>query len=171
MKTVAGGRRTTDGVWLINLCRDWKNPWQWSSLTGDYANSGLRFAFTSTPAPAVRFRFDGHPAWTPHTQVLTVRNPTDKPLELKAAMRLFRNVMPELNRQDRFALVPGESRELTIAVEENDPTTVFELSASVTDAFRRDRLDDGEQSVLVRRRCGEGCPVDWHLSSRRPFSG
>ena len=33
MGQVAEKRRTTDGAWRINLTRDWKHPWQWSSLS------------------------------------------------------------------------------------------------------------------------------------------
>lgn len=45
MNMVENGRKTTDGVWSINLCRDWKNGWEWSSLTGGYPNSGFHYAY------------------------------------------------------------------------------------------------------------------------------
>ena len=52
MKMAGPARKTTEGVWQINLCRDWKSDWAWSSLApGGYDKSGLRFVFTKEPAP------------------------------------------------------------------------------------------------------------------------
>jgi len=45
---MADARKTTDGVWAINICRDWKNPREWSSPIGGHAQSGARLTFTST---------------------------------------------------------------------------------------------------------------------------
>ena len=43
MKMAGAGRKTTEGVWQMNLCRDWKPDWAWSSLVpGGYEKSGLR---------------------------------------------------------------------------------------------------------------------------------
>ncbi len=134
MGMVAEGRQTTDGVWAINATRNWKPDWGWTSLTGGYANSGLRLAFTEQPAPSVQVRCEGHPAWTPHRQILRVHNPSNQPLEVQAGLHLFRNRMPELKVEEKLALMPGETRELAIPIEENDPTTVFELTARVTSA-------------------------------------
>src|ERR1019366_8946906 len=40
------GRKATDGTWVINLCRDWRPDWAWTSFTGKYTWSGLTFRFT-----------------------------------------------------------------------------------------------------------------------------
>lgn len=131
MGMVSPGRKTTDGVWTINATRNWKPDWGWTSLTGGYKHDGLRVTFTKEPTPAVRMWFDGHPAWLPHRQVLTLHNPSQQALELTATLDLFRNRMPELKTGGPLTLAPGQSRELAIDIEGNDPTTVFELTADV----------------------------------------
>lgn len=134
MGMAGAGRKTTEGTWAVNLTRNWKPDWTWSSLSGGYANSGLRFEFTAEPAPAVQVRCEGHPAWPPARHVLSVRNPTAAPLELQARLHMVRNNMPELTVEQALSLAPGESGELAIPFDENDPTTVFDLSARVTSA-------------------------------------
>jgi hypothetical protein len=131
MCMVAPGRKTTDGVWTINAARNWKPDWGWTSLTGGYQHDGLRVAFTTEPTPAVQMRFDGHPAWLPHRQVLSLHNPSEQALELTATLDLFRNRMPELKTGGPLTLAPGQTRDLAIDIDGNDPTTVFELTADV----------------------------------------
>ena len=144
MNLVVDGRKTTEGTWRINLTRNWKSPWKWSSLTGGYAHSGLRFDFTTKPAPAVQFRYEGHPAWTPHEQRLRVYNPNAASLKLRADLKLSRDVMPELRKGGTLVLEPGESREFVIPIRQNDPTTIFQLDAAVAGA-------DGETVYYQRR--------------------
>ncbi|MGD0094295.1 MAG: hypothetical protein ABSE73_30675, partial [Planctomycetota bacterium] len=130
----AQGRKTTDGVWAVNLARDWKPDWAWSSLSGAYPHSGPWFVFTTEPAPGVRFEWSKDPGTLPAEGQLIVRNPCDKPLELKAALLLARNNMPELREEKTLNLAPGASETLKLALAENDPTTHFELTVLVTSA-------------------------------------
>lgn len=134
MKMVAPGRKTTDGVWLINLCRNWKQPWEWSSLApgGGYANSGLRFRFVKTPAPAAQFSYTGDPALPPAELTLHVTNPGKQPANVQAALRLTRNNMPELKQEQALKLAAGQSQDLRLKLDANDPTTIYDLQASVT---------------------------------------
>ncbi len=71
MKMAGPGRKTTDGAWRINLCRDWKPDWGWSSLSpaAAYANSGDRFVFTRQGAPVVQYVHDGDPALRPPVDI------------------------------------------------------------------------------------------------------
>ncbi|MCF7854835.1 MAG: DUF6067 family protein [Candidatus Pacebacteria bacterium] len=155
MNTVAKDRKTTDGVWRINLARDWKLPWQWSSLSGgDYESSGVRFTFVEAPAPAVTFRYENHPAWTPHRQILRMHNPTDDPVDVRASLKLFRDVMPEMERAESVTLEPGATRELSIPIEASDPTTIFELRARVTSV-------DGDTVYYARK-------VKWNKADALP---
>ena len=144
MGMTAKGRKTTDGVWAVNVCRNWKNAWVFSSLTGGYANSGQRFRFTTEPAAAVQYRCQGDPALPPGTHGLTVFNPTTKPVKVTASLLMVRNNMPELKQEQTLTLAPGVRQELTQAIDANDPTTRFELTARVAAA-------DG-QAVLYDRR-------------------
>ena len=136
MKMAGPGRKTTDGAWRINLCRDWKPDWGWSSLSpaAAYANSGDRFVFTRQGAPVVQYVHDGDPALPPSRGHLTLRNPGSRPLELRASLGLVRNRMPEVSRRQMVSLKPGETSSLDYAIDENDPTTVFELALKVASA-------------------------------------
>jgi hypothetical protein len=125
----AQGRKATDGHWAVNICRDWKPDWSWSTRSGAYADSGLRFAFTDGPAPGVRFEWSKDPTFPPAAAQLIVNNPTREPLVLKASLDLVRNNMPELKEEKTLSLAPGASETLQLALAENDPITLFDLTA------------------------------------------
>ncbi len=136
MAIIPADRKTTDGLWAINLCRNWQ-AYQWSSLSGGangtYALSGVPFAFVADAAPAVQLRCEGHHAYLPHTHVLSAHNPSDRPLALHAHMHLYRDVNPEIVADETFTLAPGETKALRLAVD--DPTTrVFALTTRVAGA-------------------------------------
>ncbi len=145
MDIVEAGRRTTDGVWAVNLCRNWASH-QWSSLSGGgatYAQSGLWFTFTDESAPAVQVRSENHHAVLPNTFVLSAFNPSDRPMALHGSLLLERNVNPEVLTKERFTLAPGEIRELRVSAD--DPTTtLLDLTAELRSA-------DGE-TVYYRRK-------------------
>ncbi len=130
IEQIAPGRTATDGVWGINLCRNWKNPWAFSCLSGvEYKPTDV-FSFTTDPAPAIRllqrgvyFAGDVKPA-------LVVTNPSARPLDLAASLVLGRDLMPELKQSEALHLAPGESR--TLSIEAADVSTKrFELVARV----------------------------------------
>ncbi len=134
MGMTATGRKSTDGVWAVNLCRNWKPDWGWSSLTGGYANKGVHVQFTAAPAPAVHYRCQGDPTLPPCTHLLTVANPTQTPLTVTAALHLVRNNMPEVRQERTLTLAPGARQDVALAIDANDPTTRFELTARVASA-------------------------------------
>ena len=106
MGHVGERRRTTDGAWQINLTRDWKHPWQWSSLSatrGGYAFSGIRFVFDSD-APAVRYGAESDAFLTNFRGVLTLRNGTNHAVDLDASLVLDRNRMPAIRVAEIIAL-------------------------------------------------------------------
>ena len=129
----ARGRSATDGLWAVNLCRDWKPDWAWSSLSGGYPHSGARFV-SPAPAPGVRFFWSGDPTFPPAEARLIVCNPTREPIAVNASLDLVRNNMPELKEDKTLALPPGASQTLRLAFAKNDPTTIFDLSVLVTSA-------------------------------------
>ncbi len=124
-------RRTTDGVWTVNLTRNWRPDWTWSAISTGYANAGLRFRFVRGGAPAVQCTVTGDRALPPAVHELTVYNPGPQPLPLKASLALVRNTMPELREEETFSLAPGERRTLRVSVDAADPTTRYELTARV----------------------------------------
>ncbi len=128
---MAGNRKTTEGVWAINLCRDWKNPWEWSSLTGGYTQAGARFTFTASPAPAVQYAADGDPFLGGFAGKLRILNPSAQPLALKAQIVLDRNNMPAVRVDKALTLAPGAAQTLALAAPADDPTTRYTLSIKV----------------------------------------
>ncbi|MEI6503669.1 MAG: hypothetical protein WCP21_21890, partial [Armatimonadota bacterium] len=128
MKLVAPGRKTTDGVWLINLCRNWKQPWEWSSLApgGGYANSGLRFRFVKASLPVAQFTYTGDPTFPPAELTLHVSNPGKQAANVQAILKLTRNNMPELKQEQALKLAAGQSQELKLKLDANDPTTIYD---------------------------------------------
>jgi len=128
------GRKTTDGLWTVNLTRNWRPDWTWSAIATGYANAGLRFRFARAGAPAVQCTCDGDRALPPAAHGVTVVNPGNQPLQAQATLRLVRNNMPEVKQEETLSLAPGESKALRLAVDAADPTTRYELTARVTSA-------------------------------------
>lgn len=128
MNTAGAGRKTTDGVWAINLCRDWKPDWGWSSISGGYANKGLRFAFVNTPLPVAQPSFAGSPSFPPATISLAAGNPSKSPLNAKAFIQITRNNMPELKIERELSLKPQGTDSISLALDANDPTTLYEMT-------------------------------------------
>ena len=136
MGMVAKGRKTTDGAWKINLTRDWKSPWEWSSLSaaaGGYAWTGLRFVF-APDAPAVSCAAGSDPFLADFATRLTVRNPTAKPMALDAAVTLDRNRMPAVRAAEKLTLAPGEAKELVLKCPPDEATTTFRQHVRVASA-------------------------------------
>ncbi len=132
MKMADAGRKTTDGVWAVNLTRNWRPDWSWTALSDKgYPNSGLRFVFVDGGTPASGFSVEGCPAFPPAKLVLSAFNPSDKPLQVKASLELTRNNMPAINESKELAVEPGEAGAVEIKLDSNDPTTVFELKATL----------------------------------------
>lgn len=136
MGMAARGRKTTDGAWRINLTRDWKDPWEWSSLSaagGAYAFTGVRFVF-DRGAPAVGYAADSDPFLAGFHGTLTVRNPTPRPMDLAANVTLERNRMPALRAGGKLALAAGETKRIALACPPDEATTRFELHVRVASA-------------------------------------
>ncbi len=147
-------RHADDGTWGINLCRNWKQDWAWSSLGGvTYAPTDT-FSFTTQPGPIVAlerhgnvFHGDVHPS-------LILRNPGPAPLRLHYLLQLDRDLMPQIKNEEAIDLAANESRTISIdAVEQ--ATRKYVLSARVS--------DDGDKSVLFSRTIAwsAGGPSRW----------
>jgi hypothetical protein len=136
MPAAGKGRKASEGAWKINLTRDWKGPWQWSSLSaapGGFAWTGLRFVFAES-APAVQFQADTDPFQANFHGTLTVRNPTDKPMDLQAEMLLDRNRMPEVRAGEKLTVPAGQAKQVVLTCPADDATTRFGLRVRVASA-------------------------------------
>jgi hypothetical protein len=137
MPAAGAGRKTTDGLWRINLTRDWKNPWEWSSLScegGAFAFSGCVFRFAADAGPAVEVAAPTDPFVVPFEHLVRVRNPSAGPMEVAASLVLGRNNMPELRSEAALRLAPGEVKEVRLKAPADDPTTHYTLRALVQSA-------------------------------------
>lgn len=130
--SMAKDRQATDGEWRINLTRNWKNPWEWSSLAGAYAQGGLRFRFVANGAPAVAYRVSSDPFLANFTGQLVLGNPGTTPLPLRASLVLDRNRMPAVRAEQELTLAPGKTETLDLVVPESDPTTKYTLQIQVS---------------------------------------
>jgi len=146
MPAAGKGRAATDGAWKINLCRDWKSPWQWSSLAaakGGYAFTGVRFVF-APDAPAVQYRAESDPFLANFRGVLTLHNLSAEPMTLKAAVTLDRNRMPAIRAGETFTLAPGQTRQVVLPVPTDEATTRFGLHVRVASS-------DGKRTFHERK--------------------
>ncbi len=162
MKYSGPGRKTTDGIWQINITRNWKPEWSWSALPdgGGYALAGCLFKF-DPKAPAVQFAWDSDPYIQGAKGTLSLFNPTDAAINLDARLFVNRNNMPELKEQKAITLAPGTNEEIALAIPKDDPTTSYQLDATVKTADgvsiydRRTKWTKGEPVIYV----GKGAEI------------
>lgn len=154
----ARARRADEGVWAVNLCRNWKQEWSWSSLSGESYRPTERFVFVRSAAPAVRMEdrgdgFAGDVRWA-----LAVANPSPEPLAVRTELLLERDLMPEVKVSELLDLAPGESREVELRVDDR-ATRRFRLSA-------RALSPDGETAFLERSVAWPAAGA-WRWTTRR----
>jgi len=126
---VAPGRTADQGAWGINLCRNWKNPWAFSSTGGGaYAHTDRITFAPDALAIAHESRADAFLGDIHHA--LIIRNPTAAPVSVKATLDLRRDLMPKLSRSEILAIGPGQTKELAIKAKD-EATRKFDLNLSV----------------------------------------
>lgn len=112
---IAPGRDVTEGSFGINVCRNWKQEWAFSSLgTRQYAPTD-GFTFTRG-GPVVSCALGGDPFDGKVEIALSVLNTGPARAEVDASLLLQRDVMPELKARERLELAPGETREVVLSV-------------------------------------------------------
>ena len=117
VESVAKGRKVTDGTWGINLCRNWKNPWSFSSLGGGaYApKDEVVFRFAEN-VPVIQQRHEADPLGGGVRSILNVRSA--QPASLKVVQRLRRDLMPDVLVEETVVLTAGEAKEVALKVED-----------------------------------------------------
>ena len=141
---LVAGRTADQGAWGINLCRNWKEPWGFSSIGGGAYAPTDRFTFVGgvstrrgprdgdiPPTVAIRHesRADAFVGDLHHALIL--HNPTKQPIPIKARLEITRDAMPELLQDETLTIAPGKTRELIIQTQD-DATRKYKLSALVT---------------------------------------
>ena len=128
---IAPGRTADQGAWGINLCRNWKQPWAFSSLGGAaYPPEGVRFVFAREDVLSIAHEVRRDAFVGDLDMALTLRNPTAKPIAVRAGMSVKRDLMPELATSESLTLAPGEERQVALR-EQDQATRKFDLAVSV----------------------------------------
>lgn len=159
LASLAPGRRADEGVWGLNLTRNWKQEWAWSSLSGDQYAPTDKFSFTKDAAPVVHEEQRADPLGGEVNNVLVLHNPSSVPLAVQAGLTLTRDVMPELKKSEAVTLAPGETREIPLAVKDAI-TKKFSLSALVASP-------DGATTYFSHKIGWAAVPGSWRWATRK----
>jgi Family of unknown function (DUF6067) len=126
---IAGGRRPSEGAWRINLCRNWKRPWKFSSMFGgDYAH-GRTFRFDrGVPAVHQLHRRDPLSGWV--DSLLDVYNPSANAIEIDVVQSLRPDVTPNITERRRVKVAPGATERIALEKLEQHSER-FELEQNV----------------------------------------
>lgn len=159
LASIAPERRAEDGVWGLNLTRNWKQEWAWSSLGGDQYAPTDKFIFTQAASPVVQQEQRTDPLSGDVNSVLALHNPGSAPLTVRAGLTLTRDVMPELAKSEAVMLAPGETKEVALAVKDAI-TKKFTLSSQVTSP-------DGATTYFARKIDWAASPGPWRWATRK----
>ncbi|HJN16161.1 MAG TPA: hypothetical protein QGH10_11740 [Armatimonadota bacterium] len=128
---IAPGRKADQGTWGINLCRNWKQDWAFSSISGGaYAPEGLVFTLVDG-APAIHHQTQGDPLTGRIDTALELHNPADQPVTLSTEFKITRDLMPELATTETITLAAGETKRVGLQAQD-ESTRQFHLSLRVT---------------------------------------
>ncbi len=132
LSAIAPGRKITEGRWGINVCRDFKAPWAFSSMGNRGYNPAdeIVFTFAAADAAAIQVRHDTDPITRNIDATMSLYNPGPRPVELAGQLFMLRDKMPEFSRTAEFVIAPGETKELKLQLEDL-VTSRFELFALV----------------------------------------
>ena len=133
LEQLTPGRTASEGRWGINVCRNWKQPWQFSSLGGaGYSPDEITFTFGRDPI-CVAYESDADPTTGEVHGRLVVRNFGPDEVSLPAELVLTRDVMPQAQARQTLAVGPGASANLELRLKD-ESTRKFTLSARVGSA-------------------------------------
>lgn len=133
LSSIAPNRKASEGAWAINLCRNWKQPWAFSSLGGQAYAPGQDLLVRFSPAAlAVHHEHRRDPVSGEVESILSLHNPTATPLTLRATQRLQRDTMPDVLIDEPLYLRPGASEEVVLRVSKEGTTRSMRLNLEVT---------------------------------------
>ncbi|MGC8668801.1 MAG: glycoside hydrolase domain-containing protein [Chthonomonadales bacterium] len=132
--SLAPGRRADEGSWAINVCRDWKQEWAWSSLNGSEYKPADLFIFSKRGVPAVSSEILGDPFLGNVDARITLANPGTQKVTANVDLLLARDLMPEMRQHQSVSLAPGSPNGgSTVRLAVQDQTTRrFTLTATVS---------------------------------------
>ncbi len=115
------GREASVGKWGINLTRDFKQPWAFSSLgNGGFSpDNDLVFTF-SRQGPATRYENLTDPTTGNIDGVLSLYNPGSKALTVKAKLFLQRSAMPAVVAERLVTIGAGKRETLPLKITDHN---------------------------------------------------
>jgi len=131
VKNIDPARTTTAGVWGFAVCRNFKQPWSQASAPGNFTGSSTRFTFVKGPAPVVQVQQIKDPFTRDIETKLSVFNPFDTAIPVKARLDLERNTMFVLKKAADLNVAPSATESLTFSHHETN-STGFNQFAEVT---------------------------------------
>ena len=159
VQDIAPGRKVTDSAWGINLCRNWKEPWAFSSLGGAGYAPTNSIVFTTDAVPAIQQLFAEDPITGRVRSTLRITNPGTQQLTVSAEQILKRDLMPEINEKQSITLASGETKELKLSAD-SGASKQYHLQYSVT---------DGNAPVVTRTIIWKAAPAwQWKVTHVAP---
>jgi hypothetical protein len=108
---IVPGRKTTDGIWSLSICRDWNQPWVFSSAPGDFTGGNTRFRFVKG-APVIQFEAHGDFSAKQILGDLVIHNTGKEATELDVYILTELDLMPEVRLNKKVSVKPGETVKL-----------------------------------------------------------
>ncbi len=160
LATLAPGRRATDGAFGLNLCRNWKQEWAFSSLGGGgyKPDRDVVVRFVATGAPQVAHEQRRDPLAADVESALVVRS--DSPLRVKARQRLERDTMPEVTVEQTLDLAAGRPAEVVLRCAPAGSVKQHQLKLEVTS-------EDGQTVYYRRAVAWVAQPGEWAWKTAR----
>lgn len=159
IEQIAPGRTADSGAFAINVCRDWKPDWGWSSFGGSTYKPVDQFTFTAAPCVLPSMELRGDPFAGDVLAVLTLHNPGATAASARAELHLGRDLMPDVLERQELRLAPGETQEVALRAKDA-ATRTFTLDARVTSA-------DGAEVLLDRKIAWKAAPPwKWTVARR-----
>ncbi|MBN1420042.1 MAG: hypothetical protein JXP34_14780 [Planctomycetes bacterium] len=149
--SIAAGRKATEGAWGINICRNWKRPWTFSSLNpARYPPGGdTVFRFVSGGLPSVRHESRRDWIGGDVESVLAIGGAEGWASPIRVRQRLQRDRMPDIVVEEILPPARDGVREIPLRVRDR-ASTLMSLSIDVASA-------DGK-TILYRR------DIEWRIS-------
>ena len=154
LASIAPGRKAADGAWGINVCRNWKQPWAFSSLGGGAYAPGKDIVFRfASDVSAVRHEHRRDPLSGEVESVLSLSGLAN----LRAVQRLQRDMMPDVLVDEKL----GEKKEIPLRVQDAGSKSM-KLSIDVTS-------DDGKTIYYQRQTAWKASPGAWAWKTAKPI--
>ena len=148
MTTVVKGRKTTDGIWNINLTRDYRGGYNanqalscrtfisYFSEGGPHQFTGIPFRFVKS-GPVLQYQAESDPFLSNFTGRLKLFNPSATPVALKVSLALKRDAGAEIQEQKTFTLAPGEQNTVALVCPKDEDSKKFSLAVLASSVDNR----------------------------------